>query len=443
MRTSLVVCVLAWGMSGAACWGGEPLAQRFLDDPIYKRDRQGIDAAVKQVTAARSLSVTSPWDGQQELDAAIQENAGEYLAAGFCTRYFSPVESSRFRRLTYQAIESGANGLGPLDDGDVGAATLHQAGCYDSYHTEEGRKVSASLRWLMSQYAEYAALRAGWRDQPMAMDVYDAHLKVIIPRLEKSRPGEFMALPVWKDFSQQVSSHLTASSAPRFRSRCSPAFSQENLEQMTAALMREAFHGEAIGSGQSKPYRSGEQDYCPVTSALLQRYHDTLRQFLAESQLVAGLRAEHLSRKKAEDERLAREKLAQQALDEKNWEQRKSDLRAGRLPPLSMREAVIKYSAEHGAMIAMSPKASPDGRYYTLAGVVEHVSGDQAVLKFGRDHKVLIRLSRDTKSFGGEVRYNMPLNFVGKYVANTQIRTVGGWNVATPVFDVTHIASQF
>ena len=168
---------------------------------------------------------------------------------------------------------------------------------------------------------------------------------------------------------------------------------------------------------------------------------------------------------KAENEAFAEERR-RKVLEEKEASAlREADLRAGRVKPTTVDEAVIVYNARPGSNLASAPKIKPDGAIYYMHGKITiasekpeflaSITSSKAVelsLAIQRLHTYgqIGEVGDGTRYFNVVIPKTMQTYFfdnakieggfdlVGRYVSNKKYQTVAGQEKSAPVFEAIY-----
>lgn len=154
----------------------------------------------------------------------------------------------------------------------------------------------------------------------------------------------------------------------------------------------------------------------------------------------------------AEKEKSDRSIAAQQkeesnaALEKQKAESRDADLRAGRVKPANIEQAMVAYSAENGISLASAPKIRPDGKLYALIGIIENAGSDPEFLAMlgSRDPRYyMVKIPKALRSaYFDKAKIGDGFILVGKYTGNTNYKTIVGQQKSAPVFEAVYFVMQ-
>lgn len=185
---------------------------------------------------------------------------------------------------------------------------------------------------------------------------------------------------------------------------------------------------------------------------------------IIEAEKIEAAEAVEKEKKRAEAE-LQKKQIAEEEAqrEEQRKSQHEADLRAGKVKPQNLGEAVIVYGAADGEELASAPKIKPDGKVYYITGKISISKGVKpefmAQLSFGDQKDALLRYAGyssklDSRYFYVKIPKSLQSYYydqakiggffvmVGKYVANTGYKTVAGQQKSAPVFEAVYFEMQ-
>lgn len=123
-----------------------------------------------------------------------------------------------------------------------------------------------------------------------------------------------------------------------------------------------------------------------------------------------------------------------------------ADLRAGRVKPANMEQAMVAYSAENGISLASAPKIRPDGKLYALIGIIENAGSDPEFLAMlgSRDPRYyMVKIPKSLRAaYFDKAKIGDEFLLVGRYTGNTNYKTIVGQQKSAPVFEAVYFVMR-
>jgi hypothetical protein len=129
--------------------------------------------------------------------------------------------------------------------------------------------------------------------------------------------------------------------------------------------------------------------------------------------------------------------------------QREEGIRTGAIQVSNLRDATVKFDALDSQQIIVSPKVTPDGKNYKVAGYLEKFTQTSFIgstfpliaigdSPFNTRFVVLVPSSLQAK-YQSIARVSGSLALIGRYVGNRNLVLVTGASVTVPVFEMVYL----